>query len=330
MALLRFTKKGIYCPEADVYIDPWKKVSKALITHGHSDHARYGHLSYLCSNDSVGVLKHRLGQNINVQGVSYGEAVHINGVRFSFHPAGHIIGSAQIRVEYKGEVWVVSGDYKVENDGISGEFEPVTCQHFITECTFGLPIYKWSPQSIVFEDINNWWEANKEEGAISIISAYSLGKAQRIIQNVDHSIGPIFTHSAVEGLNKVFRAGGFHIPDTTEITKKVKSKDLVGALVVSPSGSIPDHIAKSAKNIRMASASGWMMSRGMRRRGNFDKGFVLSDHADWHGLNTAIKETGAENIYPTHGYTRSFARWLTEEGYKAQIVETNFEGESLV
>ena len=197
MALLQFTNKGIYCKQADVYIDPWKKVPKALITHAHSDHARSGHKSYLCTHETLPILRLRLGRNIPASGMDYGESIMINGVKFSFHPAGHIIGSAQIRAEYKGEVWVASGDYKVEDDGISGAFEPVKCHHFITECTFGLPIYKWDKQSITFDQINNWWSDNAVEKTTSLITAYSLGKAQRVIQNVDHSIGKIFTHPAV-------------------------------------------------------------------------------------------------------------------------------------
>jgi putative mRNA 3-end processing factor len=327
MSLLEFTNKGIYCPTADVYIDPWKKVPKALITHAHSDHARSGHKSYICTNETLPILKLRLGKSIGVAGKEFGESFGINGVKFSFHAAGHIIGSAQIRAEYKGEIWVVSGDYKIENDGISEQFEPIKCHHFITECTFGLPAYQWQPQEKIFDQINNWWSVNADLNTTSVISAYSLGKAQRVIQNVNHQIGPIYTHPTVENINNSFREIGIPLQKTLLLTKKVSAKNLERALIVTPSGAALDEYIKSVKNISTASASGWMMSRGMRRRGNFDRGFVLSDHADWPGLNQAIKETGAHHIYPTHGYTQSFSRWLNEQGYETNVVKTQYEGE---
>jgi len=328
MSLLTFTNKGIYCSQADVYIDPWRKVPKALITHGHSDHARSGHKSYLCTHDTLPVLKLRLGRNLPASGIGYGERVTINGVSFSFHPAGHVIGSAQIRAEYKGEVWVVSGDYKIENDGISGGFEPVLCQHFITECTFGLPIYKWDPQHITFDQINNWWRINAESGITSMISAYSLGKAQRVIENLEHSIGPIYTHPAVESTNKAFRDYGIPIKPTTVLSNKVSSSGLKKALVISPSGNASDDWFRKAKEVKIARATGWMVNRSRRNNGSFDQGFVLSDHADWDGIINTIKATGAENIYPTHGYTLSLNRWLNENGYNSRIVETEYESES--
>jgi len=327
MPLLQFTNKGIYCKQADVYIDPWKKVSKALITHAHSDHARSGHKSYLCTHDTLPILKVRLGRHVPASGIAYGETMVINGVKFSFHPAGHIIGSAQIRAEYKGEVWVASGDYKVEDDGISGAYEPVKCHHFITECTFGLPVYQWKPQTEVFEQINNWWSSNAEDKITSVITAYSLGKAQRVIHNVDHSIGPIYTHPAVENINRAFREHGIDIAHTARLTSKITSKELEGALIVTPSHGATDQLLKNAKKVSMASASGWMMSRGMRRRGNFDRGFVLSDHVDWQGMLQAIEATGATHVYPTHGYTDSVSRYLSEKGYQTRIVETEYDGE---
>ena len=327
MSLLQFTSKGIYCKQADVYIDPWRKVPKALITHAHSDHARSGHKSYLCTHETLPILRLRLGKNIPASGIGFGEEISINGVKFSFHPAGHIIGSAQIRAEYKGEVWVASGDYKVENDGISGAYEPIKCDHFITECTFGLPVYQWDNQDKVFNQINEWWNSNREDKITSVITAYSLGKAQRVIYNVDHTIGPIYTHPAVENINEAFRAIEIPIPLTKRLTSKVTSKELEGALIVTPSQGADGKILKNAKKISMASASGWMMSRGMRRRGNYDRGFVLSDHVDWKGLNKAIEESGATHVYPTHGYTDSLSKYLSEKGYKTQIVDTEYDGE---
>ena len=328
MKLLRFTDRGIYCPRADVYIDPWKKVNRAIITHGHSDHARAGNKYYACTNDSVAVLKYRLGKVINVKGYEYGKIIDINGVKISFHPAGHIIGSAQIRLEHKGEIWVVSGDYKTQDDHFSGAFEPLRCQHFITETTFGLPVYKWEDQKTVINQINEWWSLNKSKGIVSILTAYALGKAQRIIQNIDHNIGKIYTHGAIENTNEVLRSSGIRVRKTIRITNEQNPKDYIGQLVICPSSAIGTPWMKRFKHYSLAAASGWMALRGMRRRRGFDFGFVLSDHCDWNGLTKTIKETGAEHIYPTHGYTSIFSKWLTENGYKARVVETEYENES--
>lgn len=327
MALLKFTEEGIYCPQADIYIDPWKKVKKALITHGHSDHARWGHQDYLCTHAARPVIEYRLGK-INCSSVDFGETVFINGVQFSFHPAGHIIGSAQIRVEYKGEVWVASGDYKVANDGLTEDFESVKCHHFITESTFGLPIYQWESNESISSQINNWWEENKSSGKVSLISGYSLGKAQRILHNLDTSIGKIYTHGAVENINQILRTQGISLPPTTLATKDINKKDYKGAIIVAPPSALGSSWVNKFKPFSVATASGWMMLRGARRRRNVDKGFVLSDHADWEGLISAIKATEAENIYVTHGYVDIFSKYLNEAGWNAGIVSTEYEGES--
>lgn len=327
MSLLQFTKKGIYCQPADVYIDPWKPVKRALITHGHADHSRWGHQKYLCVKEAAPVIRYRLG-NISLHTVEYGETISTNGVKFTFFPAGHIIGSAQIRVEYKGETWVVSGDYKIENDGLSTPFEPVKCDAFITECTFGLPIYKWKDQNTVSDQINDWWRQNQAQGKVSILTAYALGKAQRLLQQLDPSIGEIYTHGAIENTNEVIRAQGINLNQTTRVTKEMSKKDFIGQLVLTTPASIGTPWIKKFKPTSIAAASGWMQLRGARRRRAVDRGFVLSDHADWEGLNQAIKATGAERIFVTHGYTDIFKRWLLDQGYDAHIVKTEFGGES--
>jgi putative mRNA 3-end processing factor len=327
MALLEFSNKGIYCPPADVYIDPWRPVDKALITHGHSDHSRWGHKQYLCTHAALPAIRHRLGAQMKLQGIGYGEAVHINGVRFSFHPAGHIIGSAQIRAEYKGEVWVVSGDYKTEDDGLCTPYEVVPCHTFITECTFGLPVYKWKPQAEIFEQINQWWQQNKEEGKVSLLTCYSLGKAQRILSGLDTSIGRIYTHGAIEKTNEVIRSQGFDLPPTTYLTAAVPANELIGQMILAPPSVVGSTWARRFKPISIGIASGWMTLRGARRRRSVDRGFVLSDHADWDGLNRSIQATGAERIFVTHGYTSIFKKWLQESGYWAEEVSTEYEGE---
>lgn len=327
MALLEFTSKGIYCAQADVYIDPWRKVDKALITHGHADHARTGHNSYLCAEPTLPIIRHRLGKNIAAEALPFGKQVTINEVEFSFHPAGHIIGSAQIRVEFKGEVWVASGDYKVANDGVSEAFEPVPCHTFITESTFGLPVYQWRPQQEIINDMNAWWSMNSSEGKTTVITAYSLGKAQRILGNIDTSIGPVFCHGAVQKMNDVLREAGHAIPETTLVNPDLKKKDYFGGLVINPGLGANSNWMNNFSKVETGSASGWMQLRGRRRRGALDRGFVLSDHADWEGLNDAIAATGAETIYVTHGYTEIYSRWLREQGYDARTVQTKFGAE---
>lgn len=320
--LLQFTNKGIYCAQADVYIDPWRKVKNAIITHAHADHSRKGMEHYLTHHYSIPIMKARLGNAIQTQGVDYGEAIYVNGVKISLHPAGHVVGSAQVRVEYKGEVWVASGDYKVEDDGVSTAFEPVKCNGFITECTFGLPIYQWQQQAVVMEEVMRWWQQNKQEDVVSVIGAYSLGKAQRVLVNLE-PIGKIYVHKAVWNMNKAIEASGIDLKnDYLLLDEKVTKADLKGAMVIS--SSVGNITAKRYGKISLASCSGWMQLRGRRRWGNLDKGFVLSDHADWIGLNAAIEATEAEQVVCTHGYNDTFAKWLQTKGIQAITEQTQF------
>ena len=325
--LLEFRENGIYCPQADIYIDPWRPVERALITHGHADHSRWGHKYYLSTKSAMPVIRYRLGGDINIQTVDYGEETIINGVRFSFHPAGHIIGSAQIRVEYKGEVWVASGDYKVEDDGISEVFEPVRCHTFITESTFGLPIYSWQPQQDIFDDINGWWKLNQAQDKVTVITGYALGKAQRIIQHLDDSLGTIYTHGAVENINEVLRSQGVNLKPTARVTPDIPKENFKGNIVVATPSAVGSSWMRKFLPYSVGVASGWMRLRGARRRRSVDRGFSLSDHADWDGLNQAIEWTGAERVFVTHGYTTTFSKWLNEKGIEAGRVETQFEGE---
>lgn len=325
--LLEFTDRGIYCEQAGVYLDPWKPVEKAVISHGHSDHAYPGHQHYLCTAEAMPVIRHRLYLNKNPQVLDYGEPLWINGVQFSFHPAGHIPGAAQIRVEYKGEVWVFSGDYKLQSDGISKPFEPVRCNVFITESTFGLPVYKWKSQAEVFSDINSWWRKNQHEGKTSVITGYTLGKSQRILKNVDASIGRIFTHGAVDAINQVMRAQGISLPEAPRVSNDIPKEELKGALIISPPSAVGSPWVRRFLPYSLGVASGWMKLRGTRRRRGADRGFVLSDHADWNDLNIAIRETGAQKVYVTHGYSEIFAHWLNSLGIEAHEVKTRYEGE---
>lgn len=324
-ALLSFTDRGIYCPEGGFYIDPWRPVDRALITHGHSDHARWGHGDYLCTHQALPVIRHRLG-DIRAAGIAYGETRQIGGVRVSFHPAGHVPGSAQIRVERGGEVWVVSGDYKVEDDGLSEAFDPVRCHAFISECTFGLPLFRWQPQAVIAAELGAWWQANAAAGRASILAAYGLGKAQRLMTMLP-DLGPILTHGAVEQTTRILRDQGYRLPPTTRVTAGIDAKTHPGALIIAPPSALGTPWARRFGPVAEAFASGWMALRGIRRRRGLGTGFVISDHADWPGLNRAIRETGAERVFVTHGYTVSFRRWLEEQGYDAGIVQTEFGGD---
>ncbi|HDZ07356.1 hypothetical protein LCGC14_0118490 [marine sediment metagenome] len=325
--LLQFTDNGIYCEKAKVYLDPWKPVDHAIISHGHADHSRYGHKKYITHHRNVPIILHRLGE-INVIGKEWGESFMINNVKFSLHSAGHIIGSSQIRVEHKDEVWVFTGDYKTENDGISTPYEPIQCNTFITECTFGLPAFKWTPQAEVLENINNWWAENKAEGKTSILFGYSLGKAQRLLKYLNTDIGEIYTHGAIENMTEVLRPL-VDFPKTTLITRETKKEQLLGNIVLAPPNAHGSTWIRKMVPYVTASASGWMTFRGARRRRAIDKGFVLSDHCDWTGLLESIEATGAEKIICTHGYTDIFSKYLREQGYDARTEATQYGEEEI-
>jgi len=324
--LLQFSSRGIYCAVADVYLDPWRPVPKALITHGHADHARWGHGQYICTEASLPILKHRLG-NIQLSGRPYGDRFLVNGVQFSFHPAGHVLGSAQIRVEYQGEVWVFTGDYKLENDGVSTPFEPIRCHTFISECTFGLPVFDWQNPTEIHSQINHWWATQNSDKRSAVLMGYSLGKAQRLLKHLDPNIGPIYTHSSITAMTEVTSAQ-VDFPKTLALNKEVDKNDLKGALILAPPAAAGGAWMKKLSNPSTGYASGWMSFRGARRRRGFDRGFVLSDHADWKGLLKAIKATGCEKVITTHGYTHLFAQYLREQGYDAITEKTAFEAET--
>jgi putative mRNA 3-end processing factor len=326
--LLELTDQGLYCPAGDFYIDPWQAVNCAIVTHAHSDHAYRGSHRYLTCRQGSLILRTRLGDEAQIQTVEYGEGIDLGGVRVSLHPAGHILGSAQVRVEHQGEVWVVSGDYKLDSDPTCSPFEPLRCHTFITEATFGLPIYRWPAQSEIFTTVHKWWQTNQEEGKASLLFAYSLGKAQRLLAGLNSSIGPIFTHGAVENLNQAYRASGVSLPATTFVGAAAKNMNWSQALILAPPSAQGTPWMRKLGDLSTAFASGWMQIRGARRRRSIDHGFILSDHADWPGLLSAIQATGAERVWVTHGYTSVVARWLQEKGLEAQPLQTQFAGET--
>ena len=327
-ALLQPTDRGLWCEAGEFYIDPWRPVDRALITHGHSDHARPGHGAYLCTAQALPVIRRRLGE-IRADTLAYGARLTLGGVTVSFHPAGHVPGSAQIRVERGGEVWVVTGDYKTAPDRLCEAWEPVACHTLVTECTFGLPVFAWEDETAVAVQINRWWAAAADEGRVAILGAYALGKAQRVMSLLDPSIGPILTHGAVEEMTAVLRAQGYRLPATTRVTPDLPKAAQARALVIAPPSALGSAWARRYGAASDAFASGWMRLRGVRRRRAADRGFVLSDHADWSGLNAAVRATGATRVFATHGYTAAFSRYLAEEGYETGTIETRFEGETL-
>ena len=325
--LIELAPEGLYCPPADVYIDPWRPVPRAILTHAHADHARFGCRYYLAHHQSRAALQLRLRAYRNLTTKGYGETFTIKGVQFSLHPAGHIPGSAQVRIEYRGEVWVISGDYKVEDDGLTTPFEPVRCHTFVTESTFGMPVYRWQSQAVVFAEINNWWATNQQEGKASVLTAYSLGKAQRLLCGVNSELGPIYVHGAIGNMNAALAADGYRLPRTLSVTPQMPKAAFRNSLILCPPSALGSPWIKRFQPFSTGMASGWMAVRGQRRRRAADRGFVLSDHADWPGLLQAVEATKAERVLVTHGYSAVLARYLTEQGLEARELETFFGAE---
>ncbi len=325
--LLTMTAAGLYCEVGDFFVDPWRPVQRAVVTHAHSDHAHHGCGRYLAAAEGKTVLRTRLGAGALIRTLPYADSLDVNGVRISFHPAGHILGSAQVRVEHAGEVWVVSGDYKTEPDPTCTPFELVPCHTFITEATFGLPIYRWPRRDEIFGQINDWWRANQAAGRATILYGYALGKAQRLLAGVDRSIGPIFTHGAVERLNADYRAAEIDLPETASVLDAPPDTQWSQALIVAPPSADGTPWMRRFGDLSTGFASGWMQIRGQRRRRSLDRGFILSDHVDWPALMQTIQATAAERVLVTHGYVAVVVRWLREQGIDAFPLETRFAGE---
>ena len=320
--------EGLYCPPGGFYIDPWRPVDRAVLTHAHGDHARPGSARYLASRDAERVLRTRLGADIALDAISYGERVVHQGVAISLHPAGHVLGSAQVRLEHEGRVWVVSGDYKIDPDPTCAPFEAVRCDTFVTESTFGLPIYRWQPPHEIFADIAAWWRGNAAAARTSLLYGYAFGKAQRILAGVRDAgaldVGPIVCHGAVEVLNDAYRATGVALPPTHRVDDVAKA-DLKRALVLAPPSAAGTPWLRRFGDASDAFASGWMRLRGARRRRALDRGFALSDHADWPGLMSAILSTGARRVIVTHGNVPIMVRHLAELGYEAGAFATEYD-----
>lgn len=321
-SLLQPAERGLYCAAGDFYIDPAQPVPYAVITHAHSDHARAGSDYYLTSAPGKPVLQERLGPAARIEALPYGKSTTRRGVTISLHPAGHILGSAQVRVEYRGEVWVASGDYKTEAEPSCDPFEPVRCHTFLTECTFGLPVYRWRPQAEIFREINAWWRHNQAAERTSVLFVYSLGKAQRVLAAIDCSIGPIHVHGKVSRFLPIYAAAGVRLPAVVSTSAEDARPEPGRALVLAPSSTAGTPWLRQFGETSTALASGWMQLRGARRREALDRGFALSDHADWDGLLSAIRATGATRVLATHGSAEPLVRWLREGGCEASALSS--------
>ncbi|GAL69140.1 ligase-associated DNA damage response exonuclease [Jejuia pallidilutea] len=328
MKLIRFTKKGLYCIPGKFYLDPWQPVDYAVISHGHADHARWGMKRYLCHHYTKPILQHRINANINIQSLGYNETISINGVNLSFHPAGHIIGSAQIRLEYKGFVLVFTGDYKTTSDNLTSPFQPIKCHEFITESTFGLPIYKWLPDTVLKQQMHDWIATNKSNNRTSVFFGYSLGKAQRIMKMLE-GVDDIYVHNAIYALNEAINSTDITLPRTNLITADFNKKAIQNKIVILPPALLGSKMLKRIPNAATAVCSGWMQIRGNRRWRAVDAGFPVSDHADWNGLLSAVKATEAEKIYVTHGSQATFSKYLNDIGILAEEVITEYGEEQM-
>ncbi len=329
MTVLQETPLGLYCAAGDFYVDPWKPVARAIITHAHSDHARSGCQSYLAARSGSAILRMRLGRQAHISFIDYNQTQTIGAARVSLHPAGHMTGSAQVRIEVDGQVWVVSGDYKLQHDPTCSTFEPVRCHTFITESTFGLPIYRWDAPEIVVDQIHQWWRGNQSAGRASVLLGYTIGKAQRLLASLDDTIGPIYAHGAVFNACHAYRDCGVRLPELHHVMQAPAKNNWSQALIVAPPSALGSTWLRRFGDVSTAMASGWMRVRGIRRRRAVDRGFVMSDHVDWQDLMLAIEQTGAENVWVTHGYTSQVVQTLQSRGLNARVVATQFTGESI-
>jgi putative mRNA 3-end processing factor len=325
--MISSTPEGLFCAAGGFHIDPWEPVELALLTHLHGDHARLGSRRYLCAAPGLSIAQRRL-PGAQLEAVPYGERRALGEVTVSFHPAGHVLGSAQLRLERGGEVWVVSGDYKRAPDPTCAPFEPLRCDTFITEATFGLPIYRWDAPELLAREIYQWWEETRARGKACVLFCYVLGKAQRLLAELTRFTDrAVYVHGMIEPVTDLYRAAGVKMLPTLPVAETAKGKQFAGELVLAPPSARGTPWAKRFGDYSPAYASGWMRVRGTRRRQGFDRGFALSDHADWPALLQTIEETGARRVLVTHGYTEPLARWLREQGLDAAALKTRFEGE---
>jgi putative mRNA 3-end processing factor len=327
--MLQESAAGLYCPDGDFFIDPWQPVARAVITHAHGDHARVGSQAYLCAAPCAPLLRRRFGPSVAVESLSYGDAIALGRTRVSLHPAGHVLGSAQVRVEGAEGVWVVSGDYKRAADPTCDPFEIVPCDTFVTESTFGLPIYRWDATATVIDDIMRWWDGNRAAGLTSVMFCYTLGKAQRLLAELARVTDvPAYVHGMMIPMIEAYREAGAALLPTNALLEKPRGTSFAGELVLAPLSARGTPWMRRLGDLSDAFASGLMRVRGVRRQRAFDRGFVLSDHADWSALLQTISETGAGRVLATHGFAEPLARFLKSHGMDSGVIRTAWEGEA--
>ena len=333
MTVLLETASGLFCPAGGFHVDPWAPVDRAVITHAHGDHARPGSAAYLCTPETASLLRRRFGPEARLERQPYGERRTIGDVTFSFHPAGHVLGSAQVRIEGTDGVWVVAGDYKRASDPTCAGFEPVKCDTFITESTFGLPIYRWDATAAVIDEIVAWWDANRRAGRSSVVFCYTIGKAQRLLAELGRvSQHAVFVHGMLLGMIEGYREAGVALPDVRPVIERLGGRgtqkaSLAGELVLAPLSARGTPWMRRLGVHSDAFASGLMRVRGVRRQRAYDKGFVISDHADWTALLDTVAETGATRVLATHGHAEALSRHLRTVGLESGIIRTAWEGE---
>ncbi|MCC5810151.1 MAG: ligase-associated DNA damage response exonuclease [Ectothiorhodospiraceae bacterium] len=328
--LIQLSPAGLYCPAGGFHIDPWRPVQRAVITHAHGDHARGGMGVYVSSHDGLALLRSRLPRGSLLRGVGYGRRFRMGRAWVSLHPAGHILGSSQVRVELGDRVWVASGDFKRDPDPTCAPFEVVPCDTFITEATFALPIYRWRPASLVAVDIHEWWQQNAEAGKASVLFCYALGKAQRLLAELAaHTADTVYLHGAMVPLTRTYREAGVAMLPTEPVSELPARHDFSRALILAPPSAAGSPWMRRFRSHVSGFASGWMRVRGNRRRRGYDRGFIVSDHADWPSLIRTIRETGAQRVLATHGRTDVLVRYLREiERVDAAPLVTPYSGEA--
>jgi putative mRNA 3-end processing factor len=330
--MLAETAAGLYCAAGDFHVDPWGLVPRALITHAHGDHARAGSAAYLCADPCAPLLKRSFGTEAVVESVPYGQAITLGSTRGSFHPAGHVLGSAQIRIESRVEgrdgVWVIAGDYKRAADPTCATFEVVRCDTFVTESTFGLPIYRWDETAVVIDELAGWWEANRTRGLASVVFCYTIGKAQRLLAELRRvTDAPVLVHGMLQPMIEVYREAGIAMLPTATLVERPRGTSFAGSLILAPLSARGTPWMRRIGELSDGLASGLMRVRGVRRQRAYDRGFVLSDHADWPAILDTVRDTGASRVFATHGHAEPLARYLGEQGYEAGILRTAWEDE---
>jgi putative mRNA 3-end processing factor len=313
--------KGIYCPPGDFYIDPVRPVPRALITHGHSDHARRGHGAVLATSETLKIMAERYGADFagSTQGAAPGEVIAVNGIDVTFHPAGHVLGSAQIAVEKGGIRIVASGDYKRRSDPTCADFEPVPCHVFITEATFALPVFRHPDDRAEIRKLLA--SVAQFPDRTHLVGAYALGKAQRVIALIREAgyDEPIFIHGALQKLCDLYRSEGIDLGPLEPATlDKGRKHDFAGTIVVGPPSAFADRWARRFADPVSCFASGWMRVRQRARQRGVELPLVISDHCDWDELCDTIREVAPEEVWVTHGREEALVRWCELNGFAAK------------